>query len=61
VAMTLGLKGFVVAEGIETEAQLTTLVEMGCVLGQGYLLSRPVPADAITALLNASRRELMPS
>jgi diguanylate cyclase (GGDEF)-like protein len=56
VAMTLGLGGFVVAEGIETEAQLTALVGMGCVLGQGYLLSRPLPAGAMTALLTAPPR-----
>ncbi len=33
----------VVAEGIETELQRTTLIEMGCELGQGYLLGRPAP------------------
>ena len=56
VAMALGLGGFIVAEGIETEAQLATLVGMGCVLGQGYLMSRPLPADAITALLTTPPR-----
>jgi len=56
VAMTLALGGFVVAEGIETEEQLAALAEMGCVLGQGYLLSRPLPAAGITALLNTAAR-----
>jgi diguanylate cyclase (GGDEF)-like protein/PAS domain S-box-containing protein len=41
----------VVAEGIETEEQRKLLIELGCRLGQGYLRSRPVPADAATALL----------
>ncbi|CAA9347332.1 MAG: hypothetical protein AVDCRST_MAG16-2137, partial [uncultured Frankineae bacterium] len=37
---------FVVAEGIETVEQLARTVELGCDIGQGYLLSRPLrPAD----------------
>ncbi|HET8644122.1 MAG TPA: EAL domain-containing protein, partial [Vicinamibacteria bacterium] len=41
----------VVAEGVETEEQLAFLREHGCELVQGYLLGRPVPADAVPALL----------
>jgi diguanylate cyclase (GGDEF)-like protein/PAS domain S-box-containing protein len=37
-----------VAEGIETTAQLRELRRLGCDLGQGYLLSRPLEADALT-------------
>ena len=37
----------VVAEGIETTEQLTTLRELGCDLLQGYLLSRPLPPAAL--------------
>ena len=37
---------FVVAEGIETVEQLVRTMELGCDIGQGYLLSRPLrPAD----------------
>jgi EAL domain-containing protein (putative c-di-GMP-specific phosphodiesterase class I)/DNA-binding NarL/FixJ family response regulator len=36
------------AEGIETEAELTTLERLGVVLGQGYLLGRPAPASGRT-------------
>jgi EAL domain-containing protein (putative c-di-GMP-specific phosphodiesterase class I) len=37
---------FVVAEGIETVEQLARTIEIGCDVGQGYLLSRPLrPAD----------------
>jgi diguanylate cyclase (GGDEF)-like protein/PAS domain S-box-containing protein len=41
----------VVAEGIETPDQLEQLREMGCSLGQGYLLARPLVAHQIPALL----------
>lgn len=43
----LGLS--VVAEGIETAEQHTLLVEAGCVVGQGYFISRPLSADAFSA------------
>ena len=36
-----------VAEGIETTGQLRELRRFGCDLGQGYLLSRPLEADAL--------------
>jgi EAL domain-containing protein (putative c-di-GMP-specific phosphodiesterase class I) len=38
----------VVAEGIETEAQLAALVTRGALSGQGYLIARPAPADDIS-------------
>ena len=41
-----------VAEGIETEADADRVRRLGCTHGQGYLFSRPVPADAVPALLN---------
>jgi diguanylate cyclase (GGDEF)-like protein len=41
----------VVAEGIETQAQLATVRAMGCHRAQGYLFSRPVPAAEAGALL----------
>jgi EAL domain-containing protein (putative c-di-GMP-specific phosphodiesterase class I) len=37
----------VIAEGIETVAQRDTLVAMGCLYGQGYLYSRPIPAAQV--------------
>ncbi|WP_127503628.1 putative bifunctional diguanylate cyclase/phosphodiesterase [Actinoplanes solisilvae] len=43
-----------VAEGIEKAEQLAALREMGCDLGQGYLLSRPVPEAEAEALLPVS-------
>ena len=36
-----------VAEGIETPEQLDLLRQLGCRLGQGYLLHRPMPVEAV--------------
>ncbi len=41
----------VIAEGIETQAQLSVLVEHGCTYGQGFLFSRPVPAASVPDIL----------
>ena len=52
MAKTLDLK--VVAEGVETEQQLSFLREHGCEEMQGFLFSRPLPAEAATELLRES-------
>jgi len=49
---TLGKK--VIAEGIETVAQLATLKAMGVPVGQGYLMSRPLRAEQVPALFDAA-------
>jgi EAL domain-containing protein (putative c-di-GMP-specific phosphodiesterase class I) len=51
IAMATSLKLTVVAEGVETEEQKAFFVEHGCDAIQGYLLSRPLPADEMTAWL----------
>ncbi|WOI36842.1 EAL domain-containing protein [Alteromonas sp. CI.11.F.A3] len=43
----------VIAEGVETEAQMTYLRENGCDWAQGYYLSRPLPWDNLLKLLSA--------
>lgn len=43
----------VVAEGVETEEQEATLRELRCHQVQGYLYSRPVPADMVPELLGS--------
>jgi diguanylate cyclase (GGDEF)-like protein/PAS domain S-box-containing protein len=43
VAMAKNLKLTVLAEGVETEAQLTFLRRLQCDAAQGYLFSRPLP------------------
>lgn len=42
----------VVAEGIETLSQLTQLRKLNCLYGQGYLFSRPVDAESVTAMIS---------
>jgi EAL domain-containing protein (putative c-di-GMP-specific phosphodiesterase class I) len=47
-----GLRLKVVAEGVETQAQADLLRDIGCELAQGYLYSKPVPAETIEQLLS---------
>ena len=53
IAMAHGLNLRVVAEGVETEAQMRCLGALGCDEVQGFLLGRPVPADRFAALFGA--------
>jgi EAL domain-containing protein (putative c-di-GMP-specific phosphodiesterase class I) len=48
------LELIVVAEGVEDTATLDRLLEYGCDLAQGYLFSRPLPADQLTEWLATS-------
>jgi diguanylate cyclase (GGDEF)-like protein/PAS domain S-box-containing protein len=54
VAMGQSLGMRVLAEGVEKESQLAFLCRMGCDEAQGYLFSKPRPADEIPALLAGS-------
>ena len=45
----------VVAEGVETEAQLDALRRLGCGLVQGYLTGRPMPEDQARAAVLRGR------
>lgn len=49
LADALGLR--VTVEGIETEAQRSALVELGCRAGQGYLFARPAPISDLPLLI----------
>ncbi|MBD2203377.1 EAL domain-containing protein [Calothrix sp. FACHB-1219] len=55
VRLAHGLKLAVVAEGVETEAQRNLLQLLDCQLMQGYLFSRPLPAEDVTKLLRKSK------
>jgi diguanylate cyclase (GGDEF)-like protein/PAS domain S-box-containing protein len=54
MAQSLGLR--VVAEGVELDAQFAALEKLGCHEVQGYLLGRPLEADAFAALLSPASR-----
>jgi EAL domain-containing protein (putative c-di-GMP-specific phosphodiesterase class I) len=60
IGETLDLE--VIAEGIEREAQMRKLRELGCQFGQGFYVSRPLPAEELLDLLQtiASRRTASP-
>ena len=51
IALADSLQLELVAEGVETEAQMRWLRSAGCHLGQGFLFARPVPAATFEALL----------
>jgi len=51
VSLAHALRLKIVAEGVETEEQARTLHLLRCDQMQGYLFSRPLPFDAVTALL----------
>ncbi|MCP4271466.1 MAG: EAL domain-containing protein, partial [Gammaproteobacteria bacterium] len=52
IAMGHSLGVLVVAEGVETEEQLSLLKDMQCDEIQGYLISKPIPADEANDLLS---------
>ncbi len=56
IAMGLSLGLDMVAEGVETIQQLQVLSELGCTKAQGYLISHPVPPDAMRSTVSALER-----
>jgi EAL domain-containing protein (putative c-di-GMP-specific phosphodiesterase class I) len=52
IALGTSLSLEVVAEGIELAEQASSLEELGCELGQGFLFARPMNSDALTKFLS---------
>lgn len=57
MAHKLGLK--VIAEGIETEQQKELLIKAGCDYGQGYLISKPLPADKLINFIQKTENQVI--
>lgn len=60
IAMAHALKLKVIAEGVETPAQLQVLGNLGCNEIQGYLFSKPVESGKMSALLKSDTRLAIP-
>ena len=54
VALGQGLNLEVVAESVETIIQQNILVAEGCLVGQGYLFSKPIPAKDMANFIHRS-------
>jgi diguanylate cyclase (GGDEF)-like protein/PAS domain S-box-containing protein len=53
IGLALAFKREVIAEGVETIAHGTALLELGCELAQGYGIARPMPGNAMPAWATA--------
>jgi len=59
IALSKSLGMTTLAEGVETEAQLSFLNTLGCDQMQGFLLGRPMPAEELQKLLCDVRGQLL--
>ncbi len=59
IGMCRNLNLATTAEGVETEEQLRRLTQEGCTEAQGYLFSRPRPAQDVPAMLEEPGRKLV--
>ncbi len=57
IGLALNFELGVIAEGVETQAEATTLLALGCTRAQGHHLGRPRDAQAISALLAGQRQD----
>ena len=54
IGLARALEIDVTAEGVENHRQRDALIAYGCTIAQGYLYSRPIPAEEIPTLLDSS-------
>lgn len=55
IALSRAFQRRVIAEGVETEEHGIMLIKLGCQLGQGYFIARPMPADDLPAWIRQWR------
>lgn len=58
LTMCEGLELSVIAEGIETIGQAHKLVDLGCLIGQGFHFGKPADADSTLGYLNERHKAL---
>lgn len=58
LSMATGMGIRVIAEGIDNDRQLDFLVENGCTQAQGFLFSRPLPAEQIEAIVEKGDKKI---
>ena len=61
IALSHNLGLAVVAEGVETKEAWEKLARFGCDIGQGYYLSRPVPADSLQLAADKAATPAVPA
>jgi EAL domain-containing protein (putative c-di-GMP-specific phosphodiesterase class I) len=49
ISLAAAFKREVIAEGVETVAHGTALLQLGCELAQGYCIARPMPPEQMPA------------
>jgi diguanylate cyclase (GGDEF)-like protein len=59
ISLGLSLNMKTIAEGVETEAQFNELAAGGCMEAQGYLISRPIPPQAISDFIVSIRHKII--
>lgn len=59
VSLCKELESVTVCEGVETWDQLQFIRSIGCDLGQGYLLGRPMPAEIAAKVLLEGRNDVI--
>ncbi len=60
IDLAKGLDARTVAEGIETPGQADVLARMGCDIGQGFYLAKPMDRDRIESWIQVRRRAALP-
>jgi EAL domain-containing protein (putative c-di-GMP-specific phosphodiesterase class I) len=55
IALAQSLKLDVIAEGVEQDHQLSAIRGMDCNFGQGFLFSKPLPAEAMDAWIGSQK------
>lgn len=60
LSLARSLNMVAIAEGVETEGELRELLRLGCQQFQGFIASKPMPADEFRSLIAASGGALMP-